>query len=90
LIVPWGTFIPILIFLHCFAFELRARTGLTDGRSDRRKSKSRNAAYRTAGAAAFSCRPLHYEDTSDKTVKNDAADIYYAFLLALYEHSYNV
>ena len=31
LFVPWGSFIPILIFLHFFGFELGAVTEETDG-----------------------------------------------------------
>jgi len=32
--VPWGTSTPILIFGTFFVFELRARTGQTDRRTD--------------------------------------------------------
>jgi len=41
--MPWGTFIPILIFLH-FLFQLQVRTGQTD----RQMGKAHNVAYRTA------------------------------------------
>jgi len=34
LLVPWEMPTPILIFLHFFVFDLRARTGQTDGRTD--------------------------------------------------------
>jgi len=51
-LMPWGTSVPILIFLRFYIFVLRAHTGQTDGgrtdkqterRTDRRKGKTRNA-----------------------------------------------
>jgi len=33
LLMPWGTFVPFLIFLRFFVFELSTSTGQTDGRT---------------------------------------------------------
>jgi len=45
LLVPWGTSMPILIFLFFFCFRDMSQYGTTDGQTDGRTGKTLNAAY---------------------------------------------